>query len=54
MSNSSSNPLVGNTLHATRPVVGGTRYKFRYRAYNIFGPGPWSVESPFYASTVPD
>jgi hypothetical protein len=52
--NSSTNPNVGNTVYPTRPVVGGTRYKFRYRAYNIHGPGPWSVESTFYASTNPD
>jgi hypothetical protein len=52
--NSSTNPAVGNTAFPTQPVVGGTRYKFRYRAYNIHGAGPWSVESAFYASTVPD
>lgn len=47
-------PDVGDTPYPTQPIVGGTRYKFKYLAVNIHGASLFSVESLFYASTNPD
>lgn len=47
-------PDAGDTPYPTQAIVGGTRYKFKYRAVNIHGPGPFSTEVLFYASTIPD
>lgn len=44
----------GDVNVLTHPIVGGTRYKFKYRAINIHGPGGYSSEAMFYASTIPD
>ncbi|TNV75036.1 hypothetical protein FGO68_gene6423 [Halteria grandinella] len=52
--NKGSTPDVGDTSYPTQAIVGGTRYKFKYRAVNIHGPGPYSTEVLFYASTIPD
>lgn len=52
--NMGTTPDVGDTPYATQAIVGGTRYKFKYKAVNIHGAGPFSGESLFYASTIPD
>jgi hypothetical protein len=52
--NKGTSPDVGDTEYPTQAIVGGIRYKFKYRAVNIHGPGPFSVESLFFASTTPD
>lgn len=52
--NMGTTPDVGNTVYPTQAIVGGTRYRFKYRAVNIHGPGPFSTETIYYASTIPD
>jgi len=39
---------------ATREIIPGTLYKFKYRGVNIHGEGSNSTVVSIYASTVPD
>lgn len=52
--NMGTTPDVGDTVYPTQAIVGGTRYRFKYRAVNLHGPGAFSTETIYYASTIPD
>lgn len=52
--NMNTTPDAGNTPWPTNPIIGGTSYKFKYRAFNIHGAGPYSTETTIIASTKPD
>lgn len=45
---------LSNITSPLQPVIPGAKYKLKYRASNIFGPGLYSPEALIYASCIPD